>query len=162
MRDPSLVDYGELPELTRALRALGSARRSGGSMQSQFFFPLVDARRRAAEARSASACLGAFDATQLARYLDQTIARIVSGWPDERPSVRRALHAELVERVRPYASALALLKDRATAALAADEPQQLATWRAWTTQLALTFDAADRSWMSLRSVVDILPMKAEL
>lgn len=130
-------------------------------MQSQFFLPLVEARRRAAEARSAQACVGAFDAAQLSRALAQAISRIVAEWPDERASVRRALHAELTERVQPYVSALQVLTERAGAALAADEQERLPAWRAWTIQLAATFDAADRSWMSLRSVVDVLPLKAQ-
>jgi hypothetical protein len=162
-RDPSQVEFGELPELTRALRALGSARRSGGAMQSQFFLPLVDARRRAAVARTAVARVRAFDVADLGRALARAIERIVVGWPDKRPSVRRALHAELVERVSDYARALALLSERAAAALAAlaaDEPSRLQAWRGWTIQLAATFDAADRSWMSLRSVVDALPLKS--
>jgi hypothetical protein len=161
VRDPSQVEYGELPELARGLRALGSARRSGGSLQSQFFLPLLEARRKAAEARSAQACVRAFDSGELMRALARAIERIVSGWPDGRSSVRRALHAELVERVAAYARALEALSQRATAALAADEDSRLDAWRAWTVQLAATFDAADRSWMSLRSVVDALPPKAK-
>jgi hypothetical protein len=160
-RDPSQVQYGELPELARALRALGSARRSGGAMQSQFFLPLLDARRRAAVARNAAARVRAFDAADLNRALARAIERIVAGWPDNRPSVRRALHAELVERVSGYARALALLSERAGAALAADESSGLGAWRAWTVQLAATFDAADRSWLSLRSVVDALPVRTK-
>ena len=98
-RDPSQVEYGELPELTRALRALGSSRRGGGSLQSQFFLPLLDARRRAAEARSAAACLRAFDSAELGRALERAIERILAEWPDDRSSARRALRAELLERV---------------------------------------------------------------
>jgi hypothetical protein len=157
-RDPSQVEYGELPELTRALRALGSSRRSGGSLQSQFFLPLLDARRRAAEARGAAACVGAFDPAELRRALDHAIDRIVTQWFDSRSSARRALRAELLERVSSYSRALTELSARATALLSADEPSRLAAWRAWTVQLAATFDAADRSWMALRSVVDSLPV----
>ena len=161
VRDASLVGYGELPELTRTLRALGSARRSGGSMQSQFFLPLVDARRRAAECTTPADCISAFDAGELRRQLDQALERIIARWPDERPSVRRALRAELFGRVRQYTEALERLADRADAAHRATEEQRLDSWRGWITELAATFDAADRSWMSLRSVVDVLPMKAE-
>jgi hypothetical protein len=160
-RDASQVEYGEVPELTRALRALGSSRRSGGSLQSEFFMPLVDARKRAAEARSAQACVRAFDAQVLTRALDHAIERIVAGWPDERPSVRRAMRAELTERVADYTRALTVLSARATTALAAEETSKLDAWRGWTVQLAATFDAADRSWMSLRSVVDALPMRRQ-
>ena len=160
-RDASLVEYGELPELTRTLRALGSARRSGGSMQSQFFLPLVDARRRAAECTTPAECISAFDAGELGRQLEQALERIIAHWPDERPSVRRALRAELFSRVRQYSEALSRLAERADAARTALDESRLDAWRGWTTQLAATFDAADRSWMSLRSVVDVLPLKAE-
>lgn len=159
LRDPNQVEYGELPELTRALRALGSARRGGGSLQSQFFLPLLEARRRAAAARSAAACVRAFDPTDLGRALDRALDRIVAEWPDVRPSVRRALRAELVERVGGYGSALRHLSERAARVLAADESSRLDAWRDWTVQLAAVFDAADRSWMSLRPVVDALPKR---
>jgi len=158
-RDPDQVEFGELPELTRALRALGSSRRSGGSLQSQFFHPLVDARRRAADAKSAPARVGAFDSSQLAQALDRSIDRIVAEWPDKRESVRRALRAEMQERASSYTNALAVLAERAAEAIAADESTRLETWRAWTVQLAATFVAADRSWLALRSVVEALPKR---
>jgi hypothetical protein len=158
-RDPSQVEYGELPELTRALRALGSSRRSGGSLQSQFFHPLVDARRRAADAKSVPARVSAFDSRQLAQALEKAIDRIVAEWPDKRDSVRRALRAEMQERASPYFNALALLAERASEALSADETRRVESWRAWTVQLAATFVAADRSWLALRSVVEALPKR---
>jgi hypothetical protein len=155
------LEYGELPELTRALRALGSSRRSGGTLQSQFFLPLLDARKRAAEARSAAACVRSFDAVELGRALDRAIERILAQWPDDRPSVRRALRAELQERVSVYHRALARLSERATGVLGADDASRLDAWRGWTVELAATFDAADRSWIALCSVVDSLPSKAK-
>lgn len=159
-REASQVEYGELPELTRTLRALGSARRAGGVLQTQFFLPLLEARRKAAEARSASACVRAFDARELERALGQSVDRIVAHWPDTRLAVRRALRAELLERLHDYAAALTVLTQRAHAALAADESTKLAAWRAWTVQLAATFDAADRGWMALRTVVEAIPPKS--
>jgi hypothetical protein len=158
-RDPDQVEYGELPELTRALRALGSSRQGGGALASQFFHPLVDARRRAADARTIPARVRAFDAAQLEQALDRAIDRIVTDWPDKRESVRRALRAEMQERAAPYAKALLMLADRATAAIAAEEPDRLERWRAWTIQLAATFVAADRTWLALRSVVEALPKR---
>lgn len=151
------VEYGELPELTRALRALGSPRRSGGSMQLQFFSSLLDARKTAAAATDADAAVRAFDATTLAHALDQSIEGIIAGWPDARPSARRALRAELLERSQGYARALDDLDERAAELMAATDDDRLEAWRAWTTQLAATFDAADRAWMSVRSIVDSLP-----
>ena len=157
--DPEQVEYGELPELTRALRALGSSRRSGGSLQSQFFHPLVDARRRAADAKTAPARLNAFNSSQLVQALERAIDRIIAEWPDKRESVRRALRAEMQERASPYSNSLALLAERASEAMSAEESRRLETWRAWTVQLAATFVAADRSWLALRSVVEALPKR---
>jgi len=159
-REPHEVDYGELPELTRGLRALGSARRGDTAMQALFFLPLLEGRRRAAEARSAAACLRAFDAAELTRALERCIERIVAQSPDARPPARRALRARLLERVRGYSGALELLGERGAAALAADEPERLDAWRAWTMQLAATFGAADRCWLSLRQAVQAIPARS--
>ena len=156
LREASLVEYGELPELTRTLRALGSSRR-GGTSQELFFNPLLDVLKRAASARTPGARIRAFDATDLRRALDKSIERIVTDWPDDRASVRRALRAELGHRTAPYTDALSLLSQRAAAAIDAPEETRLATWRAWTTQLALVFVVADRTWLALRNVVDSLP-----
>jgi hypothetical protein len=156
VRDARAVEYGELPELTRALRALGSSRGGGASMQAGFFQALLDARRRAADARSPESRVRAFDAAELQRSLERTIDRIVTDWPDKRESARRALRAELNERVALYRSALIELGLRGPAATPKDEATRLAAWRAWTVQLAVAFDAADRSWVALRSVVEAL------
>lgn len=156
LREASLVEYGELPELTRTLRALGSSRR-GGTSQELFFNPLLDVLKRAASARTPTAKIHAFDATDLRRALDKSIERIVNDWPDDRASVRRALRAELGDRVAPYTEALSRLSERAAAAIEAPEQSRLESWRAWTTQLAVVFDVADRTWLALRNVVDSLP-----
>jgi hypothetical protein len=162
---PGDVAYGELPELTRALRALGSPRHSGAHhrpnmtsrLHSLFFAPLIDARRRAAEARTPDATIRAFDAAQLAQELDRLIERIVVEWPDARPPARRALRTGLRERAEDYARALEQLHARAETALFASENQRLQSWRDWTAQLVSVFQAADRGWMSLRTVIERLP-----
>jgi hypothetical protein len=160
-RAPADVDYGELPELTGALRAFGSARRAGGGnkgdLHAQFFRPLLEARRKAADARSAAARVHAFDARILSNALDRALSLIVQSWPDARASVRRAVRAELHERVAGYVRALRLLSERASLVLAADDASKLDAWRAWTGQVAATFEAADRAWMAVQSVVASLP-----
>lgn len=157
LKDSGQVEYGELPELARATRALGSARRSGGERQSHFFLALLDSRRRAEQAATPRDRLAAFDATELGRALDRAIERILADWPDKRPSVRRALRAELAERVESYSASLTLLAARSSEAMEAGETNRLETWRAWTAQLAATFACADRAWMALTSVSDSLP-----
>jgi hypothetical protein len=155
-RDAGSVDYGELPELTRALRALGSSR-SGGNSQVLFFGPLLEARRRAADARTAHARVRAFSSADLTRALDRAIERIVAEWPDARPPARRALRHQLVERVDSYTVALHDLGHLATALLDADDENQLDRWRAWTRQLTTVFEVADRTWLAIRPVVEALP-----
>jgi hypothetical protein len=151
------VDYGELPELARSTRALGSARRSGGERQSHFFLALLDARRRAEGATSPRERLEAFDAAELGRALERAIERFLGDWPDKRPAVRRALRTELADRVVVYSASLSLLAERSKSALAAAEADKLSAWRAWTLQLSVTFEAADRAWIALMSVSDSLP-----
>ena len=158
-RDARSVEYGELPELTRGLRALGSSRHDARALQNVFFHPLVDARRKAAAARDPEGRVGAFDAGELGRQLDRTVERIVSEWPDARPSARRAVRAQLLERVAPYAHALDALAERAAELREAGENDRLAAWRAWTVQLATVFACADRSWLSLQSAANSIPRK---
>ena len=156
IREAATVEYGELPELTRTLRALGSSRR-GGTSQELFFNPLVEVLKRAASARTPDAKIRAFDAADLRRALEKSIERIIADWPDDRPSARRALRAELHHRVESYTDALVTLSERALAARDAGEAERLESWRGWTVQLAMVFDVADRTWLTLRNVVDSLP-----
>src|SRR5688572_33433480 len=72
-RDARSVEYGELPELTRGLRALGSSRHDARALQTVFFQPLMDARRRAADARDPDARMKAFDPRELGRQLDKIV-----------------------------------------------------------------------------------------
>lgn len=151
------VEYGELPELARSTRAMGSSRRSGGERQSHFFLALLDARRRAEQATTPEARLAAFDAADLGRALDRAIEQFLADWPDKRPSARRALRAELGDRVASYSASLAELSAASRAVGAAPSAEKLGAWRAWTAQLSVTFDAADRAWIALMSVADSLP-----
>ena len=155
-RDARSVEYGELPELTRGLRALGSARHDARALQNLFFQPLVDALRRAADARDAEGKMKAFEARELSRQLDRVIERIVSEWPDARESARRAVRAQLIERVGPYADALDGLAVRAAELRDADEGERLTAWRSWTGQLVAVFSCADRSWLSLQSAASAI------
>ena len=158
-RDARSVEYGELPELTRGLRALGSARHDARALQHVFFQPLVDALRKAADARDADGKLKAFEARELARHLDRVLERIVSEWPDARTSARRAVRAQLIERVGPYADALDGLAVRAAGLRDASEGERLTAWRDWTAQLVTVFSCADRSWLSLQSAASSIPAK---
>lgn len=150
---PEDVAFGVIPELTRGLRALGSTR-AGGALQTQFFQPLLDGRRRAADARGADARVRAFEAGDLQRALDRLLERIVAEWPDARNSARRALRAELQERTAGYCEALRRLDARAKALTSALHEAPVPLWRAWTSELVATFAAADRTWSAIRPVLE--------
>lgn len=158
-RAPHEVEFGELPELARALRALGSSRRSAGALQTLFFRALLDARRKAASARTPSARVTAFDPAELAAGLDKCLARIVSDWPDAREPAKRAIRAQLAERTREFTDALAALRIAAAAVESAEPEGQLDAWRAWTVELQRSFHSADRCWLAIQPVVDNLTAK---
>lgn len=153
---PHQVEYGELPELARGLRAMGSSRRQAGAVQSLFFRPLLEARRKAEEARSALARLKAFDAPELARGLDRCVERIVADCPDARDAARRAVRAGLEERLGEYRASLATMSQAAAVVRAAGPDTLLAAWREWTARLQHVFLCADRSWLSIQPVVESL------
>lgn len=158
-RIPAEPAFGELPELTRTLRAFGSARRSPGAMQSLFFRPLLDARRRAADASTPEARVRAFDPAELAAALDRCVDRMVADWPDAREPARRAIRAQIAERVDEYRTALTGLETVARALRSPSNASMIVEWRAWTRQLELTFQSADRAWIGIQSVVDALPRR---
>src|SRR5262245_53136376 len=99
--------FQELPELTLSLRSFGSRRgqpdsdAAHGQDQERFFAPLLDARRRAAEAHSTEEVLAAFDARRLAAALDAAVRAFAGERSAARPAAQRALEAELLEIVEP-------------------------------------------------------------
>jgi hypothetical protein len=159
-REPDEMEFGELPELTRALRALGSSRRNAGAMQALFFRPLLDARRKAESSRAPEGKLNAFDHAELEAGLQRVIDRIVAEWPDAREPARRAIRAQVAERVQDYEAELHRLRDAATSVRSADEPARLAAWRVWTKQLRAVFTCADRTWLAVEMAVKALSAKS--
>ena len=141
-----------LPELTLALRALGSRRkrRGEGEEHERFFGPLLEARRAAARAGDIETAVSSFDALRLTSSLDKTIRAIAADRAASgRPPARRALEARLQERVEPLRQALGELGERAADLLASDEESRGDAWRQWAEQLRVVFACADRCWPSL-------------
>jgi hypothetical protein len=141
-----------LPELTLALRALGSRRRrrGEGTEQERFFAPLLEARRAAARAADVETAVTSFDAARLNTSFDKTVRalaadRAASG----RPAARRALEARLQERLEPLRRALSELGACADALLGADEDARPDAWHRWAEQLRAVFECADRCWPDL-------------
>lgn len=155
------VDAGELlgavfalPELTRALRAFGSARARPGADHDRFFAPLIEPLRRArvaheralASADAPWSVAEFFDVAVASKALRETLMqlageRFATPGPD-----RRALEAELLDESEEVFDALAsLAAARQVLATASDETRASA-WRAWSDALGTVFRAADRAW----------------
>lgn len=138
-----------LPELTRALRTLGSRRggRGEGRDHERFFGPLLEARRAAARAEDLETAVGSFDATRLIGSLDKTIRAVAADRAASgRPAARRALEARLQERVGPLRQALNELDERADELLQSDDDGRVDAWRRWAEQIRVVFACADRCW----------------
>jgi hypothetical protein len=139
-----------LPELTRALRSLGSRRSTTASAAEadRFFEPLLEARRRAAR-ESGFLAAEAFDAAAIVAQLERTASEFARERHRERASARRALEARLLDHLDPLMAALGDLRVAAEALRATEGTARLAGWREWVRRLRTVFDRADESWPHL-------------
>lgn len=147
-----------LPEVTRALRALGSRRgRSGGARRNptdkegRFFAPFIAARRASMDARDAAAVIRAFDPRELARGLGATIVAFSNELSAGHPARRRALEAELSDGIERLEQSLGRLGE--LAALAIADVDDLGRWRSWAVGVQDVFEAADKAWVSIEPIV---------
>ena len=142
-----------LPELTRALRALGVSHTTLREEHDRFFGPLLDARRRAELAREPSAQVAAFEVRELRAGLG-TLARAVAleRYP-EHPAAQRALEAELGECVEPLVERLRDLGDAAALVQQGADEMRLVAWRRWAIALADVFVCADRCWVATHGLL---------
>jgi hypothetical protein len=147
-----------LPEVTRALRALGSRRGAGGlrrnpgDREARFFAPFISARRASMDAREARAVIAAFDPRELARSLNATVTVFAREVAAGHPARQRALEAELSDGIERLEAALAALQELATAA--AGDVDDLARWRTWAAGVQQVFEAADRAWVAIEPTME--------
>jgi len=146
-----------LPEVTRALRALGSRRGARGTRrdptdkEARFFAPLIAARRSSMEARDATGVIASFDAKALSVEVTATMLEFAAELAAGNPARRRALEAELADATDNLAATLTDLEQ--LAAVAASDVDNLGRWRAWADSVQRVFEAADRSWVAIEPAV---------
>lgn len=163
LREDLFAQCHALPELTRALRSLGSRRgqsqrASSPTDQQRFFAPLLQARRTAIVAPTPIAVISAFDGAMLSTTYNQTLRAFSMEKVAEAGPARRALDAELSDIAEPLMYAFELLADAAVSAGASLDDLRL--WRAWAGQLRTAFETADRVWPMLDVALDVSPMRA--
>jgi hypothetical protein len=153
LRQALLAACRSLPEVTRALRALGSRRGIGGTRRNpsdregRFFAPFISARRASMDARDARGVIAAFDSKELARSLLATITVFARERAAGHPARQRALEAELSDGIEVLEQALERLRELADQA--SSDVDDLARWRSWASGVQQVFEAADRAWVAI-------------
>ena len=156
--------FDELPELMLSLRSFGSRR--GGHEESsaliedqdRFFAPLLDCRRRAAQAISREQVVAAFESRRLTALIDATLRAFATERFASRLPARRAFEAELFEIIGPLHQELQALRALAET-IPTREGRMIAdeSWTLWVAQLRVVFHAADSSWPPLRAALAASP-----
>lgn len=147
-------DFAGLPELTLSLRSFGSSRGRAGEEQTLFFGPLLEARRRAADATNAAEAVAAFNVARLGAALDQIVRGMASDRFPDRPPARRAFEAALGDVLQPLYAALRALRDSTPAPASAHIE---AAWVPWLNAVRATFETADRSWGAVDALLGQYP-----
>ena len=142
-----------MPEFTRALRSVGTARVPQGAEHDRFFGPLLAARARAQRVEEFPARAAAFDAPTLRAGTEATLRAFAAERCAESPPDRRALEAELLELAEPLLAALDRLAVAGQALAAADEGTRFVAWRLWLDAVRAVFLRADRWWADARPVL---------
>ncbi len=147
-----------LPELTRALRSVGTRRGGEGAEHDRFFAPLLEARARAEGAAGWAEQVEAFAPERLrARWADAVAALCDERYPDSAPD-RRALGAALEEALASASGCLGRVETAAAALRAADDAARLRRWRRWVEEVGRLFVEADRCWLAaLQELADAPP-----
>ena len=143
-----------LPEMTRALRALGASRTPSRDEHDRFFAPFLHARRRAEAAHDPESQVAAFDVAVLRARLDELARGVAAERYAEHPAARRALEAELIEVLEPLAAPLARVADAAARMRAEADEMRLAAWRRWAAELGSLFACADRCWREADALLE--------
>ncbi|MDQ3697055.1 MAG: hypothetical protein M3373_03380 [Gemmatimonadota bacterium] len=144
-----------LPEVTRALRTLGSRRaHPEDAAHDRFFGPFLAARRRVEVLADPVERIRAFEASALRAAVDRLLAELPAERYRARAPDRRALEAELRDCSAPLLTGLDDLAHAERGVHEAEEAVRVAAWRAWTEALRLVFTSADACWLGLHGTLE--------
>jgi hypothetical protein len=149
-----------LPELTLALRGLGSARAYPGTDHDRFFNPLLAARRAAQRASDPAARLEALQASALAAELERVFHEFAVERFPTNPAERRALETRFEDLASTVRSSLVKLDAAARAVSAAREDTAFVWWRAWAAECRALFAHVDRCWLGAAPLLSRTPVRA--
>ncbi len=143
-----------LPELTRSLRALGSARWLRDPDHARFFTPLLTARRNAARVRTAEGHVAAFQADRLRRAFVDAVDLLAAARHARSAPDRRAWVAQLSDAGGPVWRALDALEAAAASVASAGAADRFRAWQSWVAELQQLFLAVDGWWQRIVEVRD--------
>jgi hypothetical protein len=146
-----------LPELTLALRGLGSRRANPGPDHDRYFGPLLAARRAAQRASDPAGRLAAMRGTALEAELERVLRAFAGERFPASPPDRRALEAELDDLAAPVRTSLRRMDDAARAAGAASDDTAFVWWRAWAAECRALFAHADACWLAAIPALSAVP-----
>jgi hypothetical protein len=137
-----------LPELTLALRGLGSPRAQPGPDHDRYFGPLLAARRAAQRASDPAGRMAAMRGVALEAELERVLHAFAGERYPASPPDRRALEAELDDLAAPVRMSLRRLDEAARAVAAAPDDTAFVWWRAWAAECRALFAHADACWLA--------------
>jgi len=147
-----------LPELTLALRGLGSPRAYPGPDHDRFFAPMLAARRAAQRADDPAGRLAALRAPGLAAEVERVLHEFaVARYPND-PAERRALETAFEDLAAPVRASLVRLDDAARAVLSARDDAAFVWWRAWAAECRAVFTQVDRCWLTIAPILKKTPV----
>jgi hypothetical protein len=147
-----------LPELTLALRGLGSARAYPGPDHDRFFAPVLAARRSAEQATDPAGRLSAMRAPALAAEVERVLHEFaVARYPND-PAERRALGTVFEDLSAPVRASLAELDKAARAVTAASDDTAFVWWRAWAAACRTVVSQLDRCWLTIAPILKKTPI----
>ncbi len=135
-----------LPEVARALRALGLAHGAAAEDHARFVAPFLQGRRRLESGEPVDWLVAGFDAGTLAERTRGVLAAMAMQRHAERPPHRRAFEARLHDACERLFVSLDKVGAAAAAVHAAADATRFEAWRAWAGTVQALFAETERAW----------------
>ncbi len=135
-----------MPELTRSLRALGSAAGENEAPHDRWFAPLLGLRRALVGVSDPLRQVALFDADALGAELTRALLELAAQRTGGDAARARALEAVFEEETELVRVALARAALAASALEGSAPDSRLADWRRWVDALRELYEKADNAW----------------
>lgn len=135
-----------LPEVARALRALGMAHGAAAEDHARFVAPFLQGRRRLESGEPVDWLVAGFDAGTLAERTRGVLAAMAMQRYADRPPHRRALEARLHDACERLFGSLDRVAAAAGEVHGAADATRFDAWRGWAGTVQALFAETERAW----------------